>query len=103
MGEVGAIVLLCLSTTLMSTECFKKAPAEFIIATITAFIGYYTFSLVIPFSHRFGRKVILVALVLFTGLSITAMGVMSMQSPFDAMHPRRMYVIQSENVRTSTV
>lgn len=88
-----------LSTVLILTECSKEAPAEFIIASITAFIGYYTCSLVIPFAHRFGRKITLMTVVLFTALSITTMGMMSMKSPFDAMHPRRMFVIQSENVR----
>jgi hypothetical protein len=66
---------------------------------MTALIGFYTFPLAIPFSHRFGRKVTLVAVGLLTVLSVTAMGIMSLHSPFDAMHPKRLYVIQSENVR----
>jgi hypothetical protein len=76
----------------------KKAPAEYIIASMTAFIGFYAFPLAIPFSHRFGRKVTLATIVLFTALSITTMRIMSTRLPFDAMHPKRIFVIESENV-----
>ncbi|KAF8576245.1 hypothetical protein K439DRAFT_1640647 [Ramaria rubella] len=78
----------------------EQAPAEFIIASMTAFIGYYTFPLLVPFSHRFGRDVTLYAVMLFAALSVACIGIMSLQEPFDAMHPKRMYVIHSENTTT---
>lgn len=79
----------------------KKAPAEFIIATMTAFIGFYTFPLAVPLAHRFGRKVTVIAVLLFSALSMVSTCMMVMQAPFDAMHPKRLFVVQSENVIVS--
>jgi len=76
----------------------EKAPAEFIIASMTSLIGFYTFPLVVPFAHRFGHKTTSKAVLFFLGLSIISMGYMAMKNPFDPMHPKRMYIIQSENV-----
>jgi len=68
---------------------------------MTAFIGFFTFPLAIPFAHRFGRQVTVSAIFLFSSLSVVSICVMVMHAPFDAMHPKRLFVVQSENVMLS--
>ncbi|KIJ44510.1 hypothetical protein M422DRAFT_252117 [Sphaerobolus stellatus SS14] len=81
----------------------EKAPAEFIIASMTAFIGFYTFPLLIPFAHRFGRKTMKKAVVFFVGLTVLSMAYMASVHPFDEMPPKRMYVIRSEKITTREI
>ncbi|KAF8521632.1 hypothetical protein BU17DRAFT_45701 [Hysterangium stoloniferum] len=81
----------------------EKAPAEYIIASMTAFIGFYTFPLSIPLAHRFGRKAIQVGVALFATITLASMAFMSMKHPFDSRHPKRVFVMHSENVTTGKV
>lgn len=75
-----------------------EAPAENIIASIVAFISAYSVPLAIPFLVRFGRRAVRRALFVTLTFSIVSIGVFSMRSPFDAMHPKRLYIVHSENV-----
>jgi len=81
----------------------EKAPAEYIIASMTAFIGFYTFPLSIPLAHRFGRKSIQVGAAMFATITMLSMAFMSMKQPFDSTHPKRVFVMHSENVTTGEV
>ncbi|KLO13952.1 hypothetical protein SCHPADRAFT_920864 [Schizopora paradoxa] len=80
-----------------------EAPAEFIIALMVGSIGLYIVPLAVPFCHRFGRKFVRKATVLSGAVSAIMIILFSLRSPFDAMHPKRLYVIHSENVTTGEV
>ena len=80
-----------------------EAPAENIIASMVVFTMSYLVPLVIPFLARFGRRVVIRALFVTLALSVLSIGIFSMRSPFDAMHPRRLFVIHSENVRLRSI
>ena len=77
----------------------SEAPGEHIIACIVAIAGSYTLPLVIPFAHRFNRKVLIRSVMLFSGIATAAMIVFAGRSPFDEMHQKRLFVIHMENVR----
>ena len=74
------------------------APAEHIIATIVALTGSYLMPLVIPFFHRFGRRFVLRSLTHLALLSSVMILLFTQLNPFDAMHPRRVFVVHNENV-----
>lgn len=76
----------------------EEAPGEHIIASIVAITGSYTLPLVIPFAHRFSRRLLVRAVVLFSMVTGIAMVVFAGRSPFDAMHQKRLFVIHMENV-----
>ncbi|EMD39116.1 hypothetical protein CERSUDRAFT_104381 [Gelatoporia subvermispora B] len=75
----------------------KDAPAEHIIATIVAFCGAYTLPLVLPFVHRYSRALLIRSVLLVTLLTAAVMLYFSLKSPFDTMHPKRLYVLHVEN------
>ncbi|CCM00596.1 uncharacterized protein FIBRA_02632 [Fibroporia radiculosa] len=78
----------------------EEAPAEYIIASIVAGAGAYAIPLLVPFVHRFGRRTIVRAALLFSMTIAVMMAVFSMRSPFDSMHQKRVFVIHMENVTT---
>jgi len=78
----------------------SEAPGEHIIACIVAIAGSYTLPLVIPFAHRFNRKVLVRSVMLFSVISGVSMIVFAGRSPFDAMHQKRLFVIHMENLTT---
>ena len=78
----------------------EAAPAEHIIATIVATSGAYFVPLLIPFISRFPARVLSRAVLVSSMLSAIAMAVFSNRAPFDAMHPRRYFIVHMENVRS---
>ena len=65
---------------------------------MVAFTLSYAFPLTIPFIHRFGRSALKFALVLSVLTSLAMMALFAQREVFDAMHPKRVYVLHSENV-----
>ena len=75
-----------------------EAPAEHIIATIVVLTGTYLLPLVLPFFQRFGRPFLLRSLAFLTLFSGAMILLFTQRSPFDSTHPRRVYILHSENV-----
>ncbi|TDL26482.1 hypothetical protein BD410DRAFT_741807 [Rickenella mellea] len=79
------------------------APAEFIIASMVALISSYTFALVIPFCHRFGKRFLHRALGFSFLATVLSVAIFSLRTPYDFMHPKRLYIIHSENITNNEV
>ena len=67
------------------------APTDHIIASMVATTGAYNFPLVIPFSHRFGRKVLARSVVL-------VIAYFARREPFNSMHQKRLFILHHKNV-----
>jgi len=110
---LGQILPICFGTEVFSaTADFfvpltgrmgAEAPAEFIISLMVGVIGLYFLPLVVPFCVRFGGRFIVRATIFLGGVSALMIVIFSLRSPFDAMHPKRLFVIHSENVTTGEV
>ncbi|KAG1845888.1 hypothetical protein DFJ58DRAFT_664100 [Suillus subalutaceus] len=78
----------------------SEAPAEYIIASIVAILGSYTFNLTTPFVHRFGlpalRKAVLISF-LVVGV---VMAVFARKEVFDKNHQKRLFVLHKEDLNT---
>lgn len=76
----------------------RDAPAEHIIATITAVTLAYTVPLVLPFAHRYSGNFLLYTIL---GLHVVLYGTSVMfaaRSPFDELHQRRLFILASDNI-----
>lgn len=73
-------------------------PADNIIATIVSFLGSLSLPLVLPFAHRFGRRVLLRGTVYMSMVTVIILGLFAMRVPFDKMHQRRIFIIHQEDV-----
>jgi hypothetical protein len=60
-----------------------------------------TVPLATPFSHRFSEKVRMNALTILSILTVAAVAVFALRSPFDETHQRRLFLLGSDNVRSS--
>ena len=80
----------------------REAPAEHIIASMTAVVGAFAYPSLIPFSHRFSRRTLFRSVLCLSLLSGAAMLVFMRREPFDEMHQKRLFIIHMENVRTSS-
>jgi len=69
--EAHTLLLVGLQTGRIGVE----APVEHIIATLVAVCGAYTFSLVVPFAHRYGPGVLSRAVLLLIALTVAAAAV----------------------------
>ena len=78
-----------------------EAPAENIIATMVVITWAYFAPLVLPFLVRFGRQTVARIFIVMLTMSFVSVAIFSMRNPFDAMHPKRLYVIHSENVSSA--
>ena len=76
------------------------APAEHIIASMTAVVGAYAFPNVVAFVHRFNRRILVRSILVLTLVSGVAMFVFKQREVFDEMHQKRLFVIHMENVST---
>jgi hypothetical protein len=76
----------------------EGAPADHVVASIVALAGAQALPLVLPFAHRFSRRVLLRAILLTGALTAVAMAVFSTWEPFDPMHQKRLFVLHMENV-----
>ena len=77
------------------------SPGENIIATIVAGLGAISLPLLLPFSHRFGRRSLFRGVLSMSIVTVILMGVFAMKVPFDAMHQKRLFVLHLENVSFS--
>jgi len=76
----------------------SEAPSEFIIASLVAVLGCYTFGLTTPFAHRFGPSALRKAVVvLLLGVGV-AMAVFARKDVFDSSHQKRLFVLHKEDV-----
>lgn len=78
----------------------QEAPAEHIIATIVAIIGFLCVPFVIPLAHRFPRKLLLSTITGLIASSALMIIIFSsgVISAFDELHPRRIFVLHTEDV-----
>lgn len=74
------------------------APAEYIIASMTAFVGAYAFPNFVAFVHRFNRRILIRSILLSSLLSGVVMLVFMQREVFDEMHQKRLFVLHMENV-----
>ena len=58
--------------------------------------------LVTPFSHRFPENVRMNALTILNIATVVAVAVFALRSPFDETHQRRVFLLGSDNVRSSS-
>ena len=75
-----------------------EAPAENIIATSVALTSSYLLPLVLPFFHRFGPRFVMKSAINLTLITGLMMAIFAQINPYDALHPKRLYIIHSENV-----
>lgn len=68
------------------------------IATIVTVIVALAFPLVLPFSHRFGRRALLRGVINVFIMVGVLMALFTLRVPFDKMHQKRLFVIHQENV-----
>jgi chromate transport protein ChrA len=76
----------------------SEIPADNIIATIIASLSALAFPLVLPFSHRFGRRALLRGVINVSIIVGVLMALFALRVPFDKMHQKRLFVIHQENV-----
>ncbi|KDR80962.1 hypothetical protein GALMADRAFT_1358006, partial [Galerina marginata CBS 339.88] len=77
-----------------------EAPADNIVAIITASLGAISFPLVLPFAHRFGRARLLRGIVLLSVAMTGLVAFYATMEPFDEMHQKRLFILHSENITT---
>lgn len=76
----------------------REAPAEHIIASLVGITGSYTLPLVLPFSHRYGPRVLKRFVVILGAITLVMVAVFAAREPFDELHQKRLFVLSSENV-----
>ncbi|GAA6059342.1 hypothetical protein JCM10212_003240 [Sporobolomyces blumeae] len=79
------------------------APVDFIIASLTSGVGFLIVPMFLPFVHRFGASFTSRLVVVFTLATIASMTFFTRPSwsPYDAEHPKRIFVLHMENTTTS--
>ncbi|TFY54790.1 hypothetical protein EVG20_g9564, partial [Dentipellis fragilis] len=81
----------------------REAPAEHIIASIVAISGAYTLPLALPFAHRYGPRVLSRTVVLLLACTVASAAYFATREPFDPMHQKRLFVLESEDVRCAAL
>ncbi|ORY69282.1 hypothetical protein BCR35DRAFT_319080 [Leucosporidium creatinivorum] len=76
------------------------APVDFIIASLTAGVGFLAVPMVLPFVHRFGPKTTSRIALFFTFFTAGTLGWFTRPSwsPYDKMHPKRILCLHMENI-----
>ncbi|KAF8201539.1 hypothetical protein BJ912DRAFT_1019472 [Pholiota molesta] len=77
-----------------------EAPADNIVATIIASLGGLSFPLTVPFTHRFGRRVLLRGIVFLSIIMTVVIAFFATLEPFDEMHQKRLFILHTENITT---
>ncbi|KAL5492913.1 hypothetical protein ACEPAI_4361 [Sanghuangporus weigelae] len=110
LGQVVPLVfgteMFCIVTDIfvpLTGRTGGDAPADHIIATIVVITSSYLFPLTLPFFQRFGSRFIRRSMLFLCFVTGASMILFSWRSPFDSMHPKRLYVIHSENITTNDV
>ncbi|KAF9475846.1 hypothetical protein BDN70DRAFT_953709 [Pholiota conissans] len=76
------------------------APADNIVATIVASLGGLSFPLILPLTHRFGRRALLRGIVFLSIIMTVVVSFFATLAPFDQMHQKRLFILHSENITT---
>ncbi|KAF9644527.1 hypothetical protein BDM02DRAFT_3121775 [Thelephora ganbajun] len=79
----------------------SDAPSEYIIASMTALVGAYSYPNVVAFAHRFNRRTLVRSVLLLSVFSSVAILVFKEREVFDEMHQKRLFIIHMENITTS--
>ncbi|KAH8993018.1 hypothetical protein EDB92DRAFT_1986255 [Lactarius akahatsu] len=74
------------------------AQAEHVIASIAAVMLSITVPLVTPFSHRFSENVRMNAVTVLNIVTVGAVAIFALRSPFDDTHQRRVFLLGSDNI-----
>ncbi|CBQ69193.1 conserved hypothetical protein [Sporisorium reilianum SRZ2] len=76
------------------------SPADHIIASIVAALAFLCFPFAIPLAHRFTLQNLQRTIVVLLGITAAVMAVFASPGwqPFDAAHPKRLFVHQVENI-----
>ncbi|KAH9021484.1 hypothetical protein EDB84DRAFT_1512163 [Lactarius hengduanensis] len=74
------------------------AQAEHVIASIAAVMLSITVPLVTPFSHRFSENVRMNAVTVLNIVTVVAVAIFALRSPFDDTHQRRVFLLGSDNI-----
>ncbi|GAA5932298.1 hypothetical protein JCM1841_005187 [Sporobolomyces salmonicolor] len=97
-GIVGFLDLFVPLTGRLGSE----APVDFIIASLTAGVGFLVIPMLLPFCHRFGASFTARLVLLLTFLTAGSLSWFTRPSwgPYDAEHPKRILVLHMENTTT---
>lgn len=74
------------------------SPADHILASIVAALSFLGLPLLVPLSHRFGLAFLRRSIVFFLSLTVAGIALYAAQTPFDQMHPQRLFVHQVQNI-----
>ncbi|KDE09627.1 hypothetical protein MVLG_00034 [Microbotryum lychnidis-dioicae p1A1 Lamole] len=79
------------------------APVDFIIASLTAAVGFLALPMLPPILHRFGPRSASRAAVSLTFVTAASLGWFTRptSSPYDRLHPKRLLVLHMENTTTT--
>ncbi|GAC98044.1 hypothetical protein PHSY_005632 [Pseudozyma hubeiensis SY62] len=79
------------------------SPADHIIATITAVLTFLTLPFAIPLAHRYTSENLKRTILALLGITAAVMAVFASPAwkPFDAAHPKRLFVHQVENITSN--
>ncbi|TFK20267.1 hypothetical protein FA15DRAFT_673638 [Coprinopsis marcescibilis] len=76
-------------------------PSDNLIATLIAVLGAPALPLLLPLSHRFGKRALVRGILLMTIVTSVSIAYFATRQPFDEMHQKRLFVIHMENVTTN--
>ncbi|CDR98784.1 uncharacterized protein SPSC_00911 [Sporisorium scitamineum] len=79
------------------------SPADHIIASIVAVLAYLSFPFAIPLAHRFTSENLKRTILALLAITAAVMAVFASPGwqPFDAAHPKRLFVHQVENITSN--
>ncbi|CAO1626338.1 unnamed protein product [Parajaminaea phylloscopi] len=98
-GSEGMASFLDLFVPLMG-RTGEISPADHILASIVAGLSFMSLPMLLPLAHRFEGHVLRRSILFFLSVSVTAVAIYSGagMSPFDAMHPKRLFTHQTYNM-----
>lgn len=82
----------------------EVSPADHIVGSIVAVLSFLCLPFTLPLAHRLGPKRLLRVLAVGTAFTVAAVAVFSSAAlkPFDAAHPKRLFVHAVQNVTSDT-
>ncbi len=86
---------------LSDNALIQEAPSEYIVATIVAISVFLVAPHLVPFSWRLPRRLVRQIIVIIGAVSVLIITVFASGSVrvFDQLHPRRLFILHSEDVR----
>ncbi|EPQ26656.1 uncharacterized protein PFL1_05636 [Pseudozyma flocculosa PF-1] len=76
----------------------EVSPADNIIATIVAALSFLSLPALVPLSHRYTTATLGRAILALVSLTAVMVAVFAARQPFDALHPKRLFVHQVQNI-----